>query len=76
MAMKIGGEYSSEKVTPKDFEKLAEEAGLGKPLVKRRVPELAEILLETLPTVDIANPVAEKVAALIRQRAENAHKFS
>lgn len=70
MAMKIGGEYASDKVTPKDFEKLAEEAGLGKPLVKRRVPELAEILLETLPTVEIANPIAEKVAALIRQRAE------
>ena len=28
MAMKIGGEYSSDKVTPKDFEQLAEEAGL------------------------------------------------
>lgn len=76
MAMKIGGEYSYEKVTLEDFGKLAEEAGLGKPLVKRRVPELAEILLEVLPTVDTANPVAEKVAALIRQRAENAHKFS
>jgi hypothetical protein len=30
MAMKIGGEYSSEKVLPKNFEKLAEEAGLAK----------------------------------------------
>ena len=29
MAMKIGGEYSSEKVTARNFEQLAEEAGLG-----------------------------------------------
>ena len=74
MAMKIGSEYSSEKVTPEDCEKLAGEAGLGRPLVKRRVPEMAETLLEALPTVDLTHPVAEKVAALIRQRAENAQK--
>ena len=30
---------------PKDFEQLAEEAGLGKPLVKQRVPELAETVI-------------------------------
>ena len=30
MAMKIGKEYSSENITAKDFEQLAEEAGLGK----------------------------------------------
>lgn len=71
MAMKIGNEYSSDRVTPKDFEKLAEEAGLGKPLVKRRIPELAESVIGALATIDIAGPVAEKVAALIRQRAEN-----
>ena len=29
--MKIGGEYSSEKVMPKNFEQLAEEAEPGKP---------------------------------------------
>jgi serine/threonine-protein kinase HipA len=45
MAMKIGGEYLSEKVVPKDFEQLAEEAGLGKPLVKQRVAELADTVL-------------------------------
>lgn len=42
MAMKIGTEYSSEKVVARDFEQLAEEAGLGRPLVRRRVPELAD----------------------------------
>jgi serine/threonine-protein kinase HipA len=70
MAMKIGGEYSSMKVTARNFEQLAEEAGLGKPLVRARVPEMAERVIAALPKVEIAHPVAEKVAALIRQRAE------
>ncbi len=51
--MKIGGEYSSERVTPKSFEKLAEEAGLAKPLVRGRVPELADAILSALPKLDI-----------------------
>ena len=74
MAMRIGDQYSSERVTPKDFEKLAEDAGLGKPLVKRRVSELAKSLLETLPAVDTGNPAAEKVASILRRRAEAAIK--
>ncbi len=72
MAMKIGNEYASERIVPKDFERLAEEAGLGKPLVKRRVRELAEMVISALRTLEIANPVAEKIAALIQKRAENA----
>jgi len=70
MAMKIGGEYLSEKVTPKDFERLAEEAGLGKPLVKQRVPEMADAVIGALGKIKIANPVAEAVAALIRAHCE------
>jgi serine/threonine-protein kinase HipA len=70
MAMKIGGEYSSERVTPKNFEKLAEEAGLAKPLVRRRVPELVEAILSALPELDIHSSVAEGVAALIQKRSE------
>jgi serine/threonine-protein kinase HipA len=72
MAMKIGDQYSSERVTPKDFEKLADEAGLAKPLVRRRVPELAEILLERLPKIDTPNAASEQVAVLIRKRSEKA----
>ena len=66
------GEYSSENVTPKNFELLAEEAGLAKPMVKRRVPEQAETIIATLPGLEIADPFAEAVAALIRQRCERA----
>jgi serine/threonine-protein kinase HipA len=71
MAMKIGGEYSPEKVTPKNFDRLAEEAGLAKPIVKRRVPELADIVLSSLAKAQIPGPVGEGVAALIRERCEN-----
>jgi serine/threonine-protein kinase HipA len=70
MAMKIGGEYSSEKVAARNFEQLAEEAGLGKPLVRGRVAEMAERVIAGLAKVEIAHPVAEKVAGLIRQRSE------
>jgi serine/threonine-protein kinase HipA len=72
MAMKIGKEYSSENVTAKDFEQLAEEAGFGKALVRRRVPELADTVIASLAKVQIANATAEKVAALIRERCEKA----
>jgi serine/threonine-protein kinase HipA len=71
MAMKIGDEYSCEKVTPKDFEQLAEEARLAKPIVKRRVRELADTVLAALAKAHIADPVGEAVAALIRERCEN-----
>jgi hypothetical protein len=76
MAMKIGTEYSSEKIVARDFEQLAEEAGLGRPLVRRRVPELADTAIASLEKVEVAHPIAEKVAALIRARCEKARQFS
>jgi len=70
MAMKIGGEYSSDKVGPKDFEQLAEEAGLAKPIVKNRVPELAETVIANFDKAGIEHPVAQAVALVIRKRCE------
>jgi serine/threonine-protein kinase HipA len=70
MAMKIGGEYSSAKVTPQNFERLAEEVGLAKPLVRRRVPELADAILSALPNIEIQNPITESVTALIHKHVE------
>lgn len=70
MAMKIGNEYKSERVAPRDFDRLADEAGLAKPLVRRRVPELAEGVLAAISKVAIANQIAQAVAALIRKRCE------
>ena len=70
MAMKIGGQYSSDNVTPKDFEQLAEEAGLAKPIVKDRVPELAETVIANFDKTGIEHPLAQAVAAVIRKRCE------
>lgn len=72
MAMKIGDEYSSDRVTPRDFEKLAEQADLARPLVRRRVPELAEATVDAINSTksEIAHPVAEAVADLMRKRCE------
>ena len=70
MAMKIGSKYRSDRVTPGDFEKLSEEAALAKPMVRRRVPELADGVIMAMARVTIANPVAEGVAALIREQCD------
>jgi serine/threonine-protein kinase HipA len=74
MAMKIGNEYKAERVTPRDFDKLAEDAGLAKPLVRRRVPELTESVLAAISDVTTANQVAEAVAGLVRKRCETTLK--
>ena len=76
MAMKIGGEYASDKVTPRHFEKLAEEASLSKPMVRRRVLELAETILAAIPGVDGGYAATAKVAAHMKSRcASVAKKF-
>jgi len=65
LAMKIGGEYSSDKVSKANFEQLAEDAGLAKPLVRRRVPELAEVVLLNLGKTGIEHPITEALAEQI-----------
>ena len=72
MAMRIGREYSADKVTPKDFEQLAGDAGLAKPLVRRRVPELAAAAIEALDKMSITDKVSDEVAGLIRKRCTRA----
>jgi len=68
MAMKIGGEYASDKVTPRHFEKLADEASLSKPMVRRRVLELAETILAAIPGVDSGHTATTAVAAHVKSR--------
>lgn len=71
MAMKIGGEYVSDKVHARNFEGLAEEARLGKPMVKRRLRELAEKIILKIPDVMIEHSVAIGVAQIIQKRCEH-----
>ena len=70
MAMKIGSEYDSEKVYSRHFERLAEEAGLGKPMVLRRVRGLATSVIARLPEITTDHPVENEVAKLIQRRCE------
>jgi serine/threonine-protein kinase HipA len=69
MAMKIGGENLTEKIFPQNFERLAEEAGLAKPLVKLRVPELARAVIEALGKIDLKHPPAADIAKIIEGRS-------
>jgi serine/threonine-protein kinase HipA len=63
--MKIGGEYSSDKVSKANFEQLAEDAGLAKPLVRRRVPEMVDAILANLGKTGIEHPIAEALTEQI-----------
>ena len=70
MAMKLGGEYLSELIAPANFERLAQEAGLAKPMMKRRVLELAEAVVSKLPMVTTGHSVTAAVANVIQSRCE------
>jgi serine/threonine-protein kinase HipA len=72
LAMRIGAQDSSEKVTLRDFEKLADDAKLGKPLVRERLIEMTERVRDALPKVPVTDPVGGQVADLIRRRSETA----
>jgi serine/threonine-protein kinase HipA len=67
LAMKIGGEYSSDRVSKANFEQLAEDAGLAKPLVRSRVPELAEAVILNLEETGIENPAVVALTEQIRE---------
>lgn len=69
MAMKIGGEYNPEKVGPRQIEKMANEAGLSIPMVRSRVPELAEAVIQALSATP-GNSVAVSVADQIKARCQ------
>ena len=72
MAMRIGEQYSSERVTLRDFEKLAEDARLGKPLVRERLIDVTERVRAALANVPATDRVAEQVRDLVAARAEKA----
>lgn len=68
MAMKIGGGYVFENIFPRHFEKLAEEAGLSKALVKKRVAELTELVMVSLKKVDVKHSIRDRLIKLIDER--------
>lgn len=70
MAMKLGDHYNIEQVKRRNFEQLADETGMAKALVKKRVSELAGLIMKKLPEVTGENPVSKSVARLIHERCE------
>ena len=71
MAMKLGGEYSINAITAENFNKLADEIGFAKPAVRRRILELIERILSTLPAVEIHHEIQAGVAEIIKERCLN-----
>ncbi len=77
MAMKLGGEYRSDRLSKGHFEKFAEDAGLAKPMVVRRVSELAQTCRSALINLNMSHQVAIEVKAMIDRRcSEFAETFS
>ncbi len=70
MAMNIGGEYLSERIKLLHFEKLAEEIGFSKLMVKRRVVEMMKKLLFHLDTYPPQHSVTSLVAQFIYHRCQ------
>jgi serine/threonine-protein kinase HipA len=70
MLERIGSEYDPDKVIAKHFERFAQDATLGKAMVKRRVKEEVEAVLFTLATMPVDSHVAADIATLIRRRCE------
>jgi serine/threonine-protein kinase HipA len=70
MAMKIGGEYMSANILADHFEYLAVEVGFTKPMVNRRVLEMAELVIAKLPESAIDHEVSRGVSKLIQGNCE------
>lgn len=70
MAMRIGTEYRSERVYPPHFERFAADAGLSPALVRKRVVELGERILDRLDQMELL-PGQDAIADTIRGRGLN-----
>ena len=70
MAMKIGKQYKSALVFPRDADRFAENAGLGVAQVRARIAELAGRMLEEIPNIAKPHQTSEEIAALITERCE------
>jgi len=70
MAMRIGGEYDSDKILPRHFDNMAEETELGKALVRERVLEFSNMMFQILGKTEFNNLVEKKLIELIKARCE------
>lgn len=70
MAMRIGDQYKPKDVYPRNFKMLAEEGGLSKPMVLKRVQLIAGKILEALPGVASEMPEASQLIEFIESYAQ------
>ena len=70
MAMKIGKEYESSKLSLKDFEYFANDTNLSFPLVKKRIVEIAEKVETSLPKMKEEYLQISDLIDIILERAE------
>ncbi|HEX4045728.1 MAG TPA: type II toxin-antitoxin system HipA family toxin [Gammaproteobacteria bacterium] len=75
MAMKLGGEYQINNISIVNFYKLANEISFSKPELRKRILELIDAIVVSLPTIERFHPVQEAVAALIKTRCEYFSKY-
>lgn len=71
MAMKIGRTYECDEVDTRQFEKLADEIDFAKPLVKRRVADIANKIIGQLDKVHIAGAAANDVREFIHSNCSS-----
>lgn len=68
MAMKLGGEYRVNRIKMENFEIFADEVGLAKAGIRKRVIDLTEAVLSALVQGESQNPVTHSVSQLIKTR--------
>ena len=71
MAMKLGKEYHIDNITLDNFYRLADEVGLAKPEVRKRIQKIIDSILAALPTIEIYHQVQQGVAEIIKKRCED-----
>lgn len=68
MAMKLGGESDSQKLSQVHFAKFAEDVGLTKPIVRTRVAELASATAKAIDGVSKELPETKEIALAVSER--------
>lgn len=80
LSMKVGSAWKLAEVSPEHFQQLAKETGLGWPLVRGRLTNLCERIIESTGKMKATEPAAEKVwrklSELVCDRAKRMLRLS
>lgn len=68
--MKLGSTYEDDRVLKRHFEQFVKEIGLSIAMANRRLPDIVERLLMSLPELEDAYPHAREISAFLKQRTE------